>query len=188
VLVQGDQQLIRLFLVSPNSVLLRENQTLVNERLVTEDPTILALRRALDGHAAALERGDFSRQLPNLILSCLQLDICNTIFLPADGTRGPHLAISFKPALRRYVTFAAEYWAALIHRDTPVERINPDQRIARMRTTFEKDKSLLADDYAYFTTPRESIHPNKVAHRSAERSERQSPEPSEKQSSDKSDD
>ena len=43
-----------------------------------------------------------------------------------------------------------------------------------MRQSFEKDKSVLADDYAYFTTPRESIRQNKVEHTSAERSERQS--------------
>ena len=157
-------------------------------RSVAGDPTILALRRALDGHAAALERGDFSDQLPNLILDCLPLDLYKSIFLPADRTSGPHLAISFKPAFGRYVTFAAEYWAAIVHRNTPVERINPDQRIARMRTTFEKDRSVLADDYAYFTTPRESIHQNKVEHTSAERSERQFLERSETPSSDRTGD
>jgi hypothetical protein len=155
---------------------------------VAEDPTILALKRALDGHAAALERGDSSRQLVDVISSCLPPDVSNTVFLPADGTSGPHLAISFKPAFRRYVTFAAEYWAAVVHRNTPVDRINPDQRIARMRTAFEKDKSLLADDYAYFTTPRESIRQNKAERKSAERNERQSPERSETRSSDKTDD
>jgi hypothetical protein len=66
--------------------------------------------------------------------------------------------------------------------------ITPQQRIARMRESFEKDKSVLADDYAYFATPRESIRQNKAARKSAERNERQSLEQSETQSSDKSDD
>ena len=47
---------------------------------------------------------------------------------------------------------------------------------------------MLADDYAYFTTPRESIPLNKAARKLVEQSERQSLEQSEKQSSDKSDD
>lgn len=64
----------------------------------------------------------------------------------------------------------------------------PTQRIERMREAFEKDKSILAEDYAYFTTPRESIPRNKVARKSEEQSERQFLKPSEKQSSDKSDD
>jgi hypothetical protein len=159
-----------------------------HQQLVAEDPTILALRRALDSHAAAFEAGDSSHQLVDVIAGCLPVDISNAVFLPADGARGPHLAISFKPSFRRYVTFAAEYWAAIVHGNTPVERINPNQRVARMRAAFEKDKSLLVDDYAYFTTPRESIHQNKAAHKSAEQSELQSREQSETQSSDKSDD
>jgi hypothetical protein len=71
----------------------------------------------------------------------------------------------------------------------PTERPpSPNQRLARMRDSFEKDKSVLADDYAYFATPRESIHRNKAARKSAERNERQSLERSETPSSDKSDD
>ena len=66
--------------------------------------------------------------------------------------------------------------------------ITTNQRLARMRDSFERDKSMLADDYAYFATPRESIHPSKVERTSAEQSERRFPEQSEKQSSDKSDD
>jgi hypothetical protein len=58
-------------------------------------------------------------------------------------------------------------------------------RLERMRKSFEENKSVLADDYAYFATPRESTPQNKVEHRSAERSERQSLEQNEKQSSDK---
>lgn len=65
---------------------------------------------------------------------------------------------------------------------------DPAQRIARMHESFEKDKSVLADDYEYFTTPRASTLPNKVEHTSAGRSERQSLGRSEKPSSDKSDD
>jgi hypothetical protein len=58
----------------------------------------------------------------------------------------------------------------------------------RMRKSFEKDKSILSDDYAYFTTLRESIHRNTVEHRSAERNERQSLERNETPSSDKTGD
>jgi hypothetical protein len=65
---------------------------------------------------------------------------------------------------------------------------SPNQRLARMRGSFEKDKSILAADYAYFSTPRESIPQNKVARTSAGQSERQSLERSETPSSDKSDD
>jgi hypothetical protein len=64
----------------------------------------------------------------------------------------------------------------------------PSQRLERMRASFEKDKSVLADDYAYFTTPHESIRPNKAARKLAERSEQQSQELSETPSSDKTGD
>jgi hypothetical protein len=110
----------------------------------------------------------------------------NVSFCPQWGI-GPSLALRVGKQ-DRYLAFAAEYWAAIVHGNIPVERINPDQRTARMRESFERDKSVLAADYAYFTTPRESIHPNKVEHKSAERNGRQSPEQSEKLSSDKSDD
>ena len=84
---------------------------------VVSDPTILSLRRALDRHAASGEtRENAADGLVSVILSCLPLDICNTVFLPADGTHGRHLAIAFEPAFRRYVTFAAEYWVGLAHR------------------------------------------------------------------------
>jgi hypothetical protein len=33
------------------------------------------------------------------------------------------------------------------------ELITPHQRLARMRKSFEKDKSMLTEDYKYFTTP-----------------------------------
>ena len=48
----------------------------------------------------------------------------------------------------------------------------PQQRMARMRKSFEKDKSVLTVDYKYFVTPdatamsHESIPRNKVAHKS----------------------
>jgi hypothetical protein len=66
----------------------------------------------------------------------------------------------------------------------------PEHRLSRMRKSFEKDKSIFADDYIYFATPmpRASIPQNKVARMSAERRERQSPKRSERPSSDKSDD
>jgi hypothetical protein len=33
------------------------------------------------------------------------------------------------------------------------EMTTPQQRLARMRKSFEKDRSVLAEDYRYFTTP-----------------------------------
>jgi hypothetical protein len=47
------------------------------------------------------------------------------------------------------------------------------ERLARMRKSFEKDKSVLTEDYKFFPTPdapampRVSIPRSKVAHRSA---------------------
>lgn len=65
---------------------------------------------------------------------------------------------------------------------------NSTQRLARMRESFEKEKSVLADDYAYFTTPHESIRPNKVERKSAELSETRSRERNETPSSDRTGD
>jgi hypothetical protein len=156
--------------------------------LLIEDPTILALRRALDREAATFNSGEGSTDhLINAIYACLPYDCVECIVLPASGASAPSLALRVGKQ-DRYLAFAAEYWAAIVHGNTPVERINPDQRIARVRQSFEKDRSMLADDYAYFTTPRESIHRNKAARTSAEQNERQSREQSEKRSSDKSDD
>jgi hypothetical protein len=64
------------------------------------DPTIRSLRLVIDRHCAAtLESGEHvSNGLVGVIFSCLPPDIFNCIFLPADGARGPHLAITFKPA------------------------------------------------------------------------------------------
>ncbi len=65
--------------------------------------------------------------------------------------------------------------------DTPWRQITPHQRLARMRKSFEKDRSVLTSDYKYFitpdatATPRESIPRNKVAHKSAEQSVPKSP-------------
>lgn len=59
--------------------------------------------------------------------------------------------------------------------------MTPLQRLARMRKSFEKDKSVLTEDYKYFTTPdvpakpRVSTPRNKVAHTSAEQSVPKSP-------------
>jgi hypothetical protein len=60
----------------------------------------------------------------------------------------------------------------------------PQERLSRMRKSFEKDRSVLAGDYEFFTTPNapvmphESIPRNKAAHRSAERSAQKSLKPS----------
>jgi hypothetical protein len=57
----------------------------------------------------------------------------------------------------------------------------PYERLARMRKSFEKDKSMLTADYKYFTTPdepakpRASIPRNKAARKSEERSAPKSP-------------
>ena len=55
-----------------------------------------------------------------------------------------------------------------------VEITTPQHRLDRMRKSFAKNKSVLTEDYNYFTTPdvkqRASIPQNKVAHRSAEQS------------------
>ena len=67
----------------------------------------------------------------------------------------------------------------------------PNQRLARMRKSFEKNKSVLAEDYKFFTAlpmPRVSIPRNKAAHKSAGRSGRQSQERNETQSSGKTGD
>lgn len=70
----------------------------------------------------------------------------------------------------------------------------PHQRLIRMRNTFEYNRSILVEDYQYFTapdgraTPHAPTRPNKAARMSVERSERQSQEQSETPSSDKSDD
>ena len=63
-----------------------------------------------------------------------------------------------------------------------------NQRLVRMRDSFEKDKSVLSEDYEYFATPRESTPRNKAARKSAAQSERQSLERSETPSSDKTGD
>jgi hypothetical protein len=61
----------------------------------------------------------------------------------------------------------------------------PQQRLDRMRKSFAKNKSVLAEDYKFFTTPdaastmpHVSIRRNKVAHMSVERSAPKSPKQS----------
>jgi len=60
----------------------------------------------------------------------------------------------------------------------------PRDRLARMRKSFEKDKSVLTEDYKYFITPdalarpRASIPQNKAARKSVERSAPKSPKSS----------
>jgi hypothetical protein len=55
------------------------------------------------------------------------------------------------------------------------------ERLARMRKSFEKNKSVLIADYKYFITPdvhtkpRASTPRNKAAHKSAEQSAPKSP-------------
>jgi hypothetical protein len=57
----------------------------------------------------------------------------------------------------------------------------PHERLARMRKSFEKDRSVLSTDYKYFTMPDAPVMPrastprNKAAHKLAERSARKSP-------------
>jgi hypothetical protein len=57
----------------------------------------------------------------------------------------------------------------------------PHERLNRMRKSFAKNKSVLTEDYKYFTTPdtptrpRASIPQNKVARKSAEQSAPKSP-------------
>lgn len=84
---------------------------------LASDPTILALRRIIDGYAAS-GIPDPGERLPNHLVEAmfrsLPLDICDTVFLPANGTGSPHLALAFKPEFRRYVAFAAEYWLNVV--------------------------------------------------------------------------
>jgi hypothetical protein len=72
-------------------------------------------------------------------------------------------------------------WCRLIHPYKLVFEkgngmVTPHQRLARMRKSFAKNKSVLTKDYNYFITPditikpRVSIPRNKAAHMSAERS------------------
>ena len=61
------------------------------------------------------------------------------------------------------------------------ELVEDDERLARMRKSFKKDRSILAEDYKYFTTPDASakqhgpIHRSKAAHMSGELSVPKSP-------------
>jgi hypothetical protein len=64
----------------------------------------------------------------------------------------------------------------------------PFKRLTRMRKSFEENKTILVDDYKYFTTQRVPTHQSKAARKSAEQSERQSLEQSEMPSSGRTDD
>jgi hypothetical protein len=67
----------------------------------------------------------------------------------------------------------------------------PIQRLNRMRESFDANKSVLIDDYAYFTKtakPHASIHQSKAARKSAESNGQQSQEQSGTRSSDKNGD
>lgn len=89
--------------------------------LVSDDPSISALRRLLDAHYASLpDPGKCGAdELVRVIFGGLPLDIFDAVFLPANGTGSPHLALAFKPAFRGYVAFATEYWLNIIsHRDS----------------------------------------------------------------------
>lgn len=61
------------------------------------------------------------------------------------------------------------------------KNVTPQQRLVRMRKSFKWNKSVLADDYVYFTTPtmpHASTPQNKAAHRSEEPSVPKSPKSS----------
>jgi hypothetical protein len=103
----------------------RPPKTKVN--LVSGDPTIDALRRALDRHARSLDPGEHSVDaLAHIVVGCLPHDIFSAVFLPANGTGCPRLAIAFKPEFRLYAAFAAEYWLSLVHKSALSPRkVNP---------------------------------------------------------------
>jgi hypothetical protein len=62
--------------------------------------------------------------------------------------------------------------------------ITPCERLARMRKSFERNRTVLTADYKYFITPGAPVMPheptprNKVARKSAERSAPKSPKQS----------
>lgn len=69
--------------------------------------------------------------------------------------------------------------------------ITPQERLTRMRKSFEKDKSVLVQDYKYFISsvkPHVSIPLSKAARMSEGQSERQSREQSETRSLDRTGD
>jgi hypothetical protein len=65
-----------------------------------------------------------------------------------------------------------------------MDEATPYQRLARMRKSFARNKSVLTEDYKYFITPDVSAMPrvstprNKAARKSAERSAMKSPKQS----------
>jgi hypothetical protein len=63
--------------------------------------------------------------------------------------------------------------------------IAPSQRLVRMRASFDRNFSILADDYRHFTTPRVPTRQNKAERKLVELSGQQSQERSETPSSDR---
>lgn len=62
----------------------------------------------------------------------------------------------------------------------PHRKLSPEKRLERMRKSFAKDKSVLAEDYAFFTgpeaaTPDAPTPPSRVGRTSGAQSERRSP-------------
>jgi hypothetical protein len=49
------------------------------------------------------------------------------------------------------------------------------QRLARMRASFDKKRAILAEDYEHFATPRASTLPSKAPRKLAARSSRRGP-------------
>ena len=68
------------------------------------------------------------------------------------------------------------------------QEVTPQQRLTRMLTSFAKKRAVLAEDYDFFTTPRESTPPSKAARKSAPQSARQVPRLNGKRSSGRSGD
>jgi hypothetical protein len=62
----------------------------------------------------------------------------------------------------------------------PDRKLTPEKRLERMRKSFDKDKSVLAEDYAFFTGPKAATPgapnpPSRAGRTSGARSERRSP-------------
>lgn len=65
--------------------------------------------------------------------------------------------------------------------DSRKDKPTPEERIKRMRESFEKDRSVLAEDYEHFTqpsTPDESSRPNKAVRKSGKSSGKRGPKSS----------
>ena len=53
--------------------------------------------------------------------------------------------------------------------------MTPQQRLTRMRASFEKKRAILVEDYEHYATPRVSSPPSKAPRKSAEQSSPQGP-------------